>query len=458
MKINKAPRPKPWTFLMTLLRSKASAWKFRRVAHPKKSEHPPEQKTNSRFLPFLRRMDKKWAAILFLCFLFTGLFFRYLNRAPKRHFCDFRVYHATAEKFLNGANIYERNKESVTPYKYSPTFAFLFSFLGWFSIKTSSLVFFSLNFIFLLVLFRYSQKIIDPELSFNKCFWLFFWVFAPISRFAFQVLDSGQVNIIMAGLVVLGLYFADRDNNIAAGMLLSLSIFFKYMPALLIPYFLFKKKFRLLGWLFLFGIAFMVLPLIYTGAEKYLAYTKDWLPSIVSTSLDHGSLIDYKNQSLYSIILRFFCEESPYKIKLMNLTFQSTMRLSTIACFVLYLFALYPLCKNRKEQLLDTAMLLICMALFNPNAWMINFVSLTFAYMLILYLFIQNKKLSALIIFVIAFLLGSFFGESVVGNDLENFMEEASSVTLSSLVLFFYLFYLKINQFIELQREKLKSS
>jgi len=403
------------------------------------------------------RIDKKWAAILFLCLLFTGLFFRYLNRAPRRHFCDFRVYYATAEKFLAGEDIYKRDKESVTPYKYSPTFAFLFSFLGWFGIKTSSLVFFSLNFVFLLLLFRYSQKLIDPGLSFNKCFWLFFWVFAPISRFAFQVLDTGQVNVIMAGLVVLGLYFANRDNDIAAGALLSLSVFFKYMPALLIPYFLFKKRFRLLGWLFLFGITFMILPLVYTGMEKYIAYTKSWLPSIVATSLDHGSLIDYKNQSLYSMILRFFCEESPYKVRLMSLTFQSAMKISTIACFALYLLALYPLCKNRKEQLIDTAMLLICMALFNPNAWMINFVMLTFAYMLILYLFLKDKRLSALIIFVIAFLLGSFAGESVVGNNLENFMEEVSSVTLSSLVLFFYLLYLKIDQFLILRREKLKN-
>ena len=109
------------------------------------------------------KINKKWAAVLFLCLLFTGFFFRYLNRAPKRHFSDFRVYHATAEKFLASKDIYERDKESVTPYKYSPTFAFLFSFLGWFNIKTASLIFFTLNFMIhlwlwlvLLCLFRYS--------------------------------------------------------------------------------------------------------------------------------------------------------------------------------------------------------------------------------------------------------------------------------------------------------------
>ena len=79
--------------------------------------------------------------------VFVLLFIRYSYRAPKRHYSDFRVYYATAERFTAKEDIYSRPDESITPYKYSPMFAMLVSPLAKFDQKTASLIFFTINFI-----------------------------------------------------------------------------------------------------------------------------------------------------------------------------------------------------------------------------------------------------------------------------------------------------------------------
>ena len=93
--------------------------------------------------PFLKR---RFFTALLVAAVYLLLLFRYSERAPKRHYNDFRVYYATAERFLHRENIYLPMDGSMTPFKYSPMFALLTAPLGFLSEKSASLVFFTLNF------------------------------------------------------------------------------------------------------------------------------------------------------------------------------------------------------------------------------------------------------------------------------------------------------------------------
>ena len=127
---------------------------------------------------------KRNIAYLLIAMSFIGLFFRYMHRAPKRHYCDFRVYYATAQRFAAKEDIYSRPQESITPFKYSPMFALIVSPLSMVSEKPASLIFFSISFVSLIIICRLSKKlIIKRDLTFKESVLFYFLPILFTSRF-----------------------------------------------------------------------------------------------------------------------------------------------------------------------------------------------------------------------------------------------------------------------------------
>jgi hypothetical protein len=61
-------------------------------------------------------IKRKAVSIILLLGLFSGLFIHYQARAPKRKFCDYRVYYKAGRDILEGKNIYVRENEEITPF------------------------------------------------------------------------------------------------------------------------------------------------------------------------------------------------------------------------------------------------------------------------------------------------------------------------------------------------------
>jgi len=392
------------------------------------------------------RINSKFILIVFLIVLFSGLLARHLQRAGKRNYCDFRVYYHTAQVFLNKGDIYLRDKEEITPFKYSPFFAFLVCPLGFISIKSAAALFFAINFLATIALLYWSKKLlIDEPLGSLKTFFLYFLTVLFTGRFILQVWDSGQVNIIMCALVVMSLYSFSKQKDILGALLLSLALLFKYTPAIFIPYLIFKRRFKAVGFIAIFTVLYLMLPALYVGAEKAFEYLCSWIPSVISTSLDQSSYIDFKNQSIYSMIIRFF-SPTEYHVNFLQLNFFQAKILGYAVAFILYLTAFIRSSqRTSKEDYYDVALLFICLPLFNPNAWMINFVALIFPYMALMYYLMKTSRKNFFIIacVALAFILTSWMSEDLVGNALESFAEVVSSVTVGTLFLYAALVKLK---------------
>ncbi|MFA5088787.1 MAG: glycosyltransferase family 87 protein [Candidatus Omnitrophota bacterium] len=392
------------------------------------------------------KVNKRILFASLIVIIFAGNFVRYSHRAAKRSYCDFRVYYATGERFLKREDIYSRPEESITPFKYSPMFAMLVSPLSLFSKHAASQILFTLNFLALIIVIILAKKLIEVQsLSLKENVLLCFFSILLTFRFILQVWDSGQVNLIMFLLVLLGLYLLRKDRVIGAAACIAFSIMFKYMPAVFLPYFLVKRKFKAVFFILAFIAVFCFFPMLYTGVQRGADYLRVWIPSIVETSLDHGSWYDFKNQSLYSLFLRFFTKESPYDFALPFFSFSQGFGLSLLFASLIYLLILIPTNGEKENETIDYALLFLCMALFNPNAWMLNFVVLLFGQMLLVYDLIKNRFRDkfALGLVVAAFALTSLASESLVGNYLEGVFEQFSSVTLGTLVLIFALLRLK---------------
>ena len=281
---------------------------------------------------------------------------RYLQRVPKRHYCDFRVYHHTARVFLDRKDIYaDYDEQGITPFKYSPFFAFLVSPLGLLPIKGAAGVFFVVNFLATIALFALSLKLCsERRLSARQGFLVCFLAALLVLRFIVQVWDSGQVPIIIGCLVLASLYFFSRGKEFAGAAFLSAAILFKYLPAIFIPYFLVRRRFKAAGLTLLFCAVWLLVPALYAGLAKDIGYLGSWLPSIARTSLDQGSYLDFKSQSFLSMILRM-TTPSVCAMNLLSLGFGAALKLAYALAFGLYLLALIPV-RGRDTARLDYAL------------------------------------------------------------------------------------------------------
>lgn len=379
---------------------------------------------------------KRFIIFSIITIIFIALFFRYAYRAPKRHYCDFRVYYNTAQRFLAKENIYSRPDRSITPFKYSAVFALITSPLALVSQKQASLIFFSINFLLLILISVLSKKmIVKRDLTWPQAFMIYFFPLFFTSRFIFSVLDSGQVTIMIFALIITGLYLLQKKKDILAAGLFALSVMFKYTSIIFLPYFLIRRKIKLSISMVLFMLFYCFLPAAYVGVNTNSQYLKNWLPFISETSLDKGSWYDSKNQSLYSFILRMFSKDSPFN-PIAQLTFSQALIISAAIGMLIYLLIVVRR-KNKETELIDYSLLFLCMALFNPNAWLANFVFFIFAYMIIIYhlLNVKFKNKTTLIFMILSFILSSWAAQSVVGDSLQKFFEALSTVTIAAIIL-----------------------
>lgn len=85
------------------------------------------------------------------------------------------------------------------------------------------------------------------------------------------------------------------------------------------------------------------------------------------------------------------------------------------------------------------------MAIFNPNAWSLNFVICVFVYMTLVYYFIKNefKDKFTISFTFLSFALMSWASESLVGDFFQSLCEELCSITIGALILALTLLRLK---------------
>ncbi len=383
------------------------------------------------------------AAVFFGCML--G---RYLDREPKRHYCDFRVYYKAAQDFAIGKNIYFRETEEVTPFKYSPFFALVAAPLSFLPIKAASAVFWSLNFFAAVLLFYAAFRLFDgppfSNLQGPKRFWVLGLAVLCVLQYVFLVWDSGQVSIFICAMLLLALKCSDDGHEARAGALLAGAMLIKYMPVIVLPYLLMQKRVKTVFWTVMFTGLFLLLPAVWVGWSKNMAYLSSWIPSIIGTSLDTFSYTNYKNQSIISMVLRLF-SPTEYHLQIMSLSFNQALILGYAAALALYAVVFIPGRLPSWDRKINYALLFICLPLFNPNAWLINFVALAVPFMfLIRYAFCALRRDWLVILgTALVSVMINLIGRDVTGKDLEAFVGLYSFTTWGSLILFAVLVKLK---------------
>ncbi len=401
-------------------------------------------------MKLIRRHKVRIAVIIFLFIAFLG---RYQTKMPKRDFADFRVNHYTAEKLIKGENIYDDiayREDGIANFKYPPIVAVLFYPLGFLGKNSAAIIWLLFSYILIIFFFYWSSRLIFAEGFKNRSRnWVYFLAALFSLRFFAHNFDEGQVNFLMMSTLVLSLFLLNKKKNFFSGISLGFSSLVKYMSVIFLPYFVFKRKLKVIFYFLLALVIFFYLPALVLGLEYNNSLQKSFFPFLCKTSLDFNSMSTHENQSLIAMAMRFLSSFSEYKVnflKLSQLQLGFVIGASFMLLYMVILFPSSPRLKNQSQfrEALNYAMLFICVALFNPNAWIHAFIFLVFPFMVCLYyLFkVRHRDLAVWIMVGLTVVLTSM-PERFFLPKIKDSVDIYSLLTIGSLILFLALAKIK---------------
>jgi hypothetical protein len=119
-------------------------------------------------------------------------------------------------------------------------------------------------------------------------------------------LHHGNINLMILFLIVGTLYLWTRGRDIPAGLTLALAISYKVTPALFVPYFLYKRSWRVVLWTGLgMGIFLLVVPSVVLGPEFNGECLAMWWHRIIRPFAVSGFASPQEiNQSMVGVLTR----------------------------------------------------------------------------------------------------------------------------------------------------------
>lgn len=402
-----------------------------------------------------------WLLIaVILAVAFLGSFYAHKLRASKRRYSDFHCYYTAGKRILSKENIYVIKDKEAAEFRYAPIFALFMSIFALLDEDVSDTIWFSINFLLLIIAFILLKKLLIPQetLNLKTSLILYALTILGVIRFIFHNFDTGQVNILILASILYGLYLISKGREEVGGAILAFSTMIKYTPLLFIPYFVLRKKLKLALVLIVFIFIYLFLPALFIGFKTNLLYLKNLVLILgKGTIFEQMTILDPKNQSLFSALHRIFTNcilyfyAPPMPFQSLNLSERSINLIFIILSLIMYLVILLRPRKNHLgekslwQDNIDYALLLICIVLFNLNAWMHNYILLSPAYFILLYYLIKIgfKDRFVFILLIFSYILNIITSQPILNKTLAYKLHFYSPLTISALVVFLALLKIK---------------
>lgn len=264
---------------------------------------------------------------------------------------DFDTYYYAGKDFLSGRSIYTPHA-GVSPYIYPPFFAALMAPLTVFSLEMAAALWYAMNIAFIFLTLFICARMVSAGGHIKTAYGsvpltakILFII--TLSALFLDNISMLQVNILLALLVLLGIYFFTADNDRAAGLFLAMAISIKITPVIFLLYFILKRRFKLSAYVILWTAVFSLgVPAAVTGVENTLREIVSWNESMLSSSISADpnprmmiTMFNPANQSVQAFLVRLLVENDfaildfkriahEYPLFLINLNFSLTQRLA----------------------------------------------------------------------------------------------------------------------------------
>jgi hypothetical protein len=212
---------------------------------------------------------------------------------------DFAVYHRAGVRALAAAPLY-RSDDGHYQFKYLPAFAVASIPVGALPERAAKAAWFAGSVVLLALLLGLSLSIV-PDRRWRPAL-LVTATFVLLLKFYAHELELGQVNILMAVLVVAAARAMRTSSEAVAGLLIAGAIVVKPYAVLFLPYLLARGKVASIATASGGLVVALLTPAIVYGFDGNLTLLGDWWATVTTTTAPN--LLDFNNVSAMSVFTR----------------------------------------------------------------------------------------------------------------------------------------------------------
>ncbi|MFP4081865.1 MAG: glycosyltransferase family 87 protein [Candidatus Aminicenantes bacterium] len=370
--------------------------------------------------------------VILLVLVFLIIYFFWV----KKDMSDFAVCYQGGQRIMDGEILY-RTADGHMQYKYSPVSAVFFSFFTLFPYETAKFLWYLLELILLFFVLSFSYDLLPSKQKPKGTVILF--SFLILLKFSAREIELGQVNIFIIFLFVVLLQAVLKKNEIVGGLFWGFSLFFKPYGLVFFPYFILKKRMKLIAAGSITVILGFLSPVLFYGFKGSREVLKEWLQTLsISTP---GLLDTYDNSSL----LAFFLKITPPGKAELALIFTAAVLL-VVGVVFLWMMLKARKAEVRDPEVLEFSFLLILIPLFSPLGWYYNYLYSFLAVILLLSLLGRFPRVLRYILIADFVIIGASLRE-VLGKEVFRFYTHYSLVAMNHLIILFCLFYSRLKRF-----------
>jgi hypothetical protein len=357
---------------------------------------------------------------------------------------DFKVYHRAAGRLLNGENLYRPDIDGHYYFKYSPTAAVFFipsAVLPFSAAKVLHWIVMAfvvcLGFYLSLKMARPDFADAPPQVINNLLLLIGVIVGVHMEREFFL----GQVNHILLVLYIGMIYLISKGKNLIPSLLWAGSIFIKPFGLIFLPYYIIKKKLRLVALFFAFLAILAVLPLPFTGAAAFGNQYHHWLTELTTELSTRESLLQNENDTVFSILARY----TPFRLLDFTPRITIIFQLVILAMIAVSFLSILILgCDLERGYVLEGAFLISMIPLLSfTNHYAFGFIEL-----MIFVIVVNWNSLSkwTRIAAIVGFVATGMNMHDLWGGRIWQFLNEISLVAIGAIILLFVLSSLRLRR------------
>ena len=293
-------------------------------------------------------------------------------------------------------------------------------------------------------------------------YWALFAILFLSARVFVSDLTHGNVNIVIGSLVACALLCSFRKQDYFSGLSIGLAAVLKVTPALFIPYFVYKRKWRSAGGA-LFGVFLFcwLIPGIVLGFEFNHQLVIEWYQQMIQPFIS-GARVTYMqtqhmNQSLTGIFYRFLSDcvaiakdiqdgTPSASINFMALSQHTVSMIVKVASIGIVLISAF-ICRTPRNKpkhlgnLGEFALVFLAMLFLSERSWKHHYVLLILSHAFILYYLLLYRPLGwrkwlPLLSLAGAIVLHTFTSSMFFGNHGSDLLEAYGVFVFGALLLF----------------------
>lgn len=355
--------------------------------------------------------------------LLTAAFYGIYLGWIRHDMTDFGVCYKNGRRILDGETLY-RVSDGHLQFKYAPVSALFYAPLALLPWEVAKIIWYYLELILLFAVLWISYKLLPspprgPVL-----------VLLPgtlvLLKFIGRELELGQVNILILFFLTLMIAEVIRRKDATAGVLWGISLFFKPYALVFLPYFILKKRFKIVLVGAAVVLAGLVLPALNFGLQGNWDVLREWVSTLSRSTPELMAAGD--TSSLYAFLWKVLPGHHELWIKILWLV-------TGLAVGLLFLGMMRQGKKQALEvpEVLETAFLMILIPLFSPLGWFYNYLYSVLAIVLLIQAMPKFPPLWKYILIADLIIIGATLRE-VLGKDLFHFYTRKSLVVVNYLI------------------------